>query len=172
MPSPFELLAVELEDQMAFPITLVGIAHRMPMAAIPDHDGPAAVLALGNRALERVVFDRVILDVDCQALVARNQARPAGHGPALHHAVKLESKVVVQPTGGMLLDDIPAALAVLRASARLGCHTEITLLLVDLKTHAQLPLLRPLRLPAAHPAVIASPLPRADRADPPPGCNK
>src|ERR1019366_6238865 len=104
-----ELLAFERERQMAFGVAFVRVASRLPTAAIPDHDRAATVLTLGDRALERVVFDRMILDMDGQPLLTRHQARSAGDGPAFHHAVELQAQIVVQAASGMLLDDIAAA---------------------------------------------------------------
>src|ERR1700722_15417799 len=126
MPSPFELLAIEPEVQAALAIILVRIALRIPAAAIPDHDGTAAILTLRDRAFERIVLDRMVLDMDRQALFAGDQARPAGHRPALHHPIELEPKIIVQPAGGVLLDDVAAAHGGRRAARRLGCHREIT----------------------------------------------
>src|ERR1700704_3817814 len=107
VPGAPELLAVEREGQMTLLEALMRIAVRLPDPPIPDHDRAAAVFALRDRALEFVVLDRVILDLDREALLARNKARAAGDGPALHDAVELEPKVVMQPARGMLLNDEP-----------------------------------------------------------------
>ena len=40
-----------------------------------------------------------------EALYRRVQTGALGHSPALHHAVELEPQVVVQVTGGVLLND-------------------------------------------------------------------
>lgn len=47
----------------------------------------------------------MILDLDGEPLLAGDQARAASHCPALQHAADLEPEVVVQPAGGVLLDD-------------------------------------------------------------------
>jgi hypothetical protein len=47
------------------------VALRFPGAAIPYDDGAAAVLALGNRSFEGAVFERVVLDLDGEALPSR-----------------------------------------------------------------------------------------------------
>ena len=111
MPTAVQLLAVELELEMALGKALVRIADRFPAAAIPDDHRAAAILALRDRALEVAIFERVILDMDRQTLLARHQARPARHRPALQHAVHLEPQIVVQASGGVLLDDVAVALA-------------------------------------------------------------
>src|SRR4029077_19030326 len=72
----------------------------------PDHHAPAAVLSLGNGSLERVVLDRVILDLHREPLDRRVEARPLRPSPALHHAIELEPQVEVQVARGVLLDDI------------------------------------------------------------------
>src|SRR5581483_11286485 len=93
MPAAVKLLAVEIENEVTFGVALVRIAFGKPAALIPDHDRAAAVFALGDRALEAVVFDRVVLDVDGEALFVGFEARAAGHGPALHHAIELEPQI-------------------------------------------------------------------------------
>ena len=47
----------------------------------------------------------MILDFHREATLARIVARAFRHGPALHHAVELETKVEVQATRCVLLDD-------------------------------------------------------------------
>ena len=100
-----------------------------PGAAIPDHHGAAAVLALRDGALELVVFDRMILDVDREPLLARNKARPARHRPAHHHAVEFEPQVVMQPRRVVLLDDVARSpLCAAGLAARLGGLAEVAFL--------------------------------------------
>ena len=97
---------------MALGVALVRIAFGRPGAAIPDHDGAAAIFAFRDGALEGVVFDRMVLDVNGEAFLVGIEARPARHRPALHHAVEFQPQIVMQPPRGMLLNDIagpPAA---------------------------------------------------------------
>src|SRR5262249_57628294 len=61
MPRAGELLAVEREIELALLEPALGIALGLPGAAIPDHHGAAAVLALRDDAFALVVFDRVVL---------------------------------------------------------------------------------------------------------------
>src|SRR4029077_18383716 len=114
---------------------LVRVVDGSPFAAIPDQYGPAAILALRNGALKRVVVDRMILDLDRQPLLARHQARTARHRPALHHAVMLKPQVVMQPARGVLLDHELAALAAPLLAARLGGRVELALGVIGLKAH-------------------------------------
>ena len=111
MPAAMELLAVELELEMAFRIALVRITNRFPAAAIPDDHRAAAILALRDRALELTVLEGMILHVHRKALLARDQARTARHRPALQHAVQLQPEIVVQAPGSVFLDDVAVALA-------------------------------------------------------------
>src|SRR5262245_50201234 len=105
MPSPMQLLAVQGESEMTFFVTRVRVALRVPAAAVPDHDGAAAILSPWDGSLECVVFDRMIFDVDRKPLLVRNEARAAGDRPALHHAIELEPQIIVQAPRGVLLDD-------------------------------------------------------------------
>ena len=82
MPVALELLAVQFEIEMALLHALVRIVFRRPGAAVPDHHGAAAVLALRDGAFEFVVFDRMILDVDGEPLVARHEARARASPPS------------------------------------------------------------------------------------------
>jgi hypothetical protein len=141
MPLAVELLALERERQAAFLQALMRVAIGKPAPAVPDHDGAAAVLALRDGAFEFVVLDGVVLDVDGKPLLPRHQARAAGDRPALHHAVELQPEVVVQPAGGVLLNDKPIALGF--ASCLGGClgrpapglrgDVELAFALVDLQ---------------------------------------
>ena len=78
-----------------------------PGAGVPDDHVAAAVLAGGDHALEVDVLDRVILDVDGEALDRRVECRPVRHGPAREYAVHLEPQVVVTPPGAVPLHDEP-----------------------------------------------------------------
>src|SRR5271169_1858436 len=102
MPAAVELFAVEIENEMALGVALVRIAFRSPAPAIPDHHGAAAIFAFRDGAFERVVFDRMILDVNGETFFVGIEAWPARDGPALHHAVKFEPQIVMQPRRGVL----------------------------------------------------------------------
>ena len=136
MPAAVQLLAVEIENEMALGVALVRIAFGKPAAAIPDHHGAAAIFAFGDRALEGVVFDRMILDMDGEAFFIGIEARAAGHRPALHHAVEFEPQIVMQPPRGVLLDHIPVPAAVAAfSSARFRRHAEFPLFPVSFERH-------------------------------------
>ena len=127
MPAAVEFLALEIEDEVTLGVGLVRIAVRDPASPIPDHDGTAAILAFRDRALEGVVFDRMIFDADSKTLFVRIEARAARHRPALHHAVELEPQIVVQPPRRVLLNDVAMAAWGPAAAARFRCHVELAL---------------------------------------------
>src|SRR5262249_49020413 len=137
VPAPMQLLAVELEREAAFAIAVARITVRVPAAAIPDHYRTAAILALWDRALEPVVFDRVILNVNRQPFLARPEARRAGHRPPFHHAVEFEPEIVVQAAGRVLLDYklMPAAAG--DPATRLGRDIKFALGAIGLERHAR-----------------------------------
>ena len=137
-----ELLAGQVHVQLTLGdglgriLVLVG---RGPRAPVPDDDVAAAVLALADHALEVEVLDRVVLDVDGEALGARVERRALGHGPRHEDAVHLEAEVVVQAGG-------PVAL-----------HHEATLARRRVGGGRRAPgLVRPLEVP--HLAVLRQPL--------------
>ena len=122
-----QLLAVETEGEAAFLVSLVRIAFRLPGPAIPQQNGAAAVLAFGDGAFEIAVIERMILDMDREALLAFDEARPLRHRPAFEDAVELKAEIVVQAGGVVLLDDegrppMPGGLA-----CRLGGFREVAL---------------------------------------------
>ncbi len=110
MPAPAQLFAFQFEFEMALGQPLVRIADRLPLAAVPHNDRTAAILALGYRALEIAVVERVVLDMDGEALFARHEARALGHRPAFQNAVQFQPEVVMQPPRVMLLHDKAGAL--------------------------------------------------------------
>src|SRR4051812_1813783 len=135
VPAAAQFFTFKCEIEMPLLISPVRIAVRNPVAAIPDHHGPAAILALRYGTFECVVFDRVVLDVNGQALLSRHQARAFGNRPAFHHAIELEPEVVMQPPRRMLLNDEAVALPPRRMPARLRSDVEFAFLAIDLQSH-------------------------------------
>src|SRR5215470_19209176 len=148
MPSPMQLLALQGEGEMTFLVAHVRVALRVPAAAIPNHDGAAAILPLRDGSLEGVVFDRMIFHVDCKALLARHETRAAGDRPALHHPVELEPQVIMQAPRGVFLDDELISLVSMRAPPWLRGHVELAFLAIYLKAH------RSTRTPAFRPSTL------------------
>src|SRR6266404_2627679 len=113
------------------------VAFGTPRSAVPEHDRSRAVLFFRDHALEVAVVQRMILDVDGEPLVRRIEARSLRHRPAFERAVELETEVVMQAAGGVLLHDEPQPCAALRrhAALRLRSLAEIAFAMVALETH-------------------------------------
>ena len=69
--------------------------------------GAAAIFALGDRPFEVAIFQRVVLDLDSEALVVRIERGPPRHRPGFEHAVEFEAEVVMQPRSVVFLDHEP-----------------------------------------------------------------
>src|SRR5206468_2907361 len=106
-PSPFQLVSLEREAQLAFPQRDDGIdvVEHLVGALVPDHHGAAPVLALWDHTLEARVFQRVILDLHRETFLAWIEGRPLRHRPRRHGVTDLKSEVVMQGGRAMLLDD-------------------------------------------------------------------
>jgi hypothetical protein len=101
-----QLLAVEVEVQVALfeGLGRVGVTGRPPGPPVP-HDHVAFAVALGDHALEVVVRQGVVLHLDGQAAGLGVERRTLGDGPAEEDAVVLQSKVVMEPSGPVALDN-------------------------------------------------------------------
>ena len=102
-----ELFAVEGELEFAAVELPGGVesALRLKGAAVPDHDGARAVAARGDAAFEIGVIERMIFDVDGEALVVGIERRALGDSPGFQGAVDGEAEIVVEAGSGMLLDN-------------------------------------------------------------------
>ena len=74
-PAAVESFAFYEEVQLAAAKLLFRrpVAHRLPMAAIPELYRAAAILALGNGPFEVAVVERMVFDFDSQATVPRTE---------------------------------------------------------------------------------------------------
>src|SRR5436190_13496453 len=81
-PAAVQPLAVQLEGELAVLERRIDIVMRLPGAAVPQHHRAAAIFALGDRAFERTILDRMVLYVHGQPLVVRIFAWAFGHRPA------------------------------------------------------------------------------------------
>jgi len=52
----------------------------------------------------------MILDMDGKALVLGIETRAARHGPTFQHPVQLQTEIIVQPRGRVLLNQIAVSL--------------------------------------------------------------
>ena len=107
------------EFEVALGQSLVGVADRLPRAAVPDHHRPAAIFALGDHAFELAIFERVILSHHRKPLLRRVQARALGYGPALQHTIMLEPEIEMGAARCVLLDDEAVARFSLAFGSRL-----------------------------------------------------
>ena len=137
VPDAAQLLARQLELEMALRVGGVRVAERRPGSAVPDQHRAGTVLLRRDHTFELPVFERVVLDVHCEALVVGVEARALGHRPAQQHAVELEPEVVVQAGGRVLLDDErqPGGAARTDLARRLGRDAEVALPTVAFEGH-------------------------------------
>src|SRR5207249_498259 len=96
----------------------------------------------------------VVLGHHRQALVLGVEARALGDRPALEHALHLETEVVVQARGRVLLDHEGASLLLLFLASRLGRDREVALAVVLLQAHRRPP---PLHVTGSAAAVARRP---------------
>ena len=75
----------------------------------------------------------MVLDVDGQALFLGLQRGPLGHRPALQHAVHLQTNVVMQAPGSVLLNDEQATVATTPGAEGLGRALGIALVPVGVE---------------------------------------
>lgn len=85
------------------------VAFGFPVTAIPKHDGASAIFALRDRAFKVTVVEGMVFDLDRQPLVGRIERWAASDGPGFEDAIKLQSQIVMEASGIMLLDDEPKA---------------------------------------------------------------
>src|SRR5688572_20363970 len=139
MPAPAQLFAGKNKREVALLQPRVRVAYRSPRPSIPDEDAAASVFAFGNNAFEVGVFDRVIFRLRRQPAFARHQARPLRNSPALQDAIELEPEIVVERSGGVLLNYEAEDLAVgssVAVPGGLGAFLEITFSAVFVEAHS------------------------------------
>src|SRR5262249_34965293 len=104
-PTAVKLLAIEQEFQFSGPQVLRGrIALGGPIATVPQHDRAAAILSFGNGSFEITVVQRMVLHFHSKALVAGIERWTAGYGPGFERTIELEAKIIMKPSGRVLLD--------------------------------------------------------------------
>jgi len=75
-----QLAAVEREFEVTLLEALVRIVG-VPVAAVPQHHGAAAILALRDGAFEIAIIERMFLHFDRQPLVVRIERRTSRYRP-------------------------------------------------------------------------------------------
>src|SRR5207247_10873633 len=123
--------------EMALAVTPPRIAVGAPCSAVPQRDWSRAVLFFRDHTLEAAVIERVVLDVHGQPLVGRIEAGSLRHRPALERPIELETEIVMQAAGCVLLHDEtqPRASPRRYAALRLRSLAEIAFAMVALETH-------------------------------------
>jgi hypothetical protein len=81
------------------------MSGRGRIAAIPNHDCAAAILAFRNSAFEVAVVQRVVFDLDRKSLVMRVERGAFGDGPGFEDAIELKPQVIMKVRCGMFLND-------------------------------------------------------------------
>src|SRR5947209_1350035 len=72
---------------------------------IPDGHRTSPVLPFRNRAFECRIGERVVLDMDGQALLRRRHRGGLRHRPALEHTLRLQAEIIMQSADMVLLHD-------------------------------------------------------------------
>jgi hypothetical protein len=102
-PQAAQLVARELEQELAVGQPTGRVELVQAAAAVPDDDRAGAVVVRRNDALEIAVLEGMVLGGHRQALLGRVQRGSLGHRPGDQHAVDLQPQVVVATARGMLL---------------------------------------------------------------------
>ena len=106
---PFALQPLAVKDHLDLtlgPGRLQVRLLRLPGSDVPHLHRAGAIVAVRDRALERSVIQRMILDLDRQPLDRRVARRRLGHGPGFQHSVRLDAEIIMQPGRRMTLDQI------------------------------------------------------------------
>ncbi|MEZ5332470.1 MAG: hypothetical protein R2991_10560 [Thermoanaerobaculia bacterium] len=110
-PETAQLVTAQLEEQLALAHALLGLEVMDGGTAVPDDHRAGAVVALGDQPLEVAVLERVVLRLHGEPLLGGIEGRALGYGPGAQDAAHLQTQVVVQAPGRVLLDDEQAGRA-------------------------------------------------------------
>ncbi len=132
-------MPVKPKLEFAFLIVAVGVIEWLPETEVPHHDRAAAILAFGNHAFKLEIFEWMVFDVDGKSLLGWVEAGSLGDGPTLEHAVQLQTEIVVQSPGLMLLhDESPLRLVgVWRIGGGLRCAREAAFTAIVVQSHSK-----------------------------------
>ena len=94
----FELVSVQAEPEIATLHLLGrgGFFEQFVGAEVPKHHGSRTVVAFGDVAFKRCVFERMGFDEDGEALLVRVQRGSYGYGPTLQGALNFDAEIVVE----------------------------------------------------------------------------
>src|SRR5580700_2162276 len=97
---------MQCKFKLAILETLVDVRLlRLPCTAVPHHYGAASVLPLGDDAFESSIIQGMILNSHGQPFDRWIKRGSFGNCPRQQHSLPFETKVVVQVTGLMLLNN-------------------------------------------------------------------
>ena len=108
-PPAAQLVALQVEEELALVQALQGILDGDPHPAVPHDHGARAVIAFRNDPLEVAVLEWVILHVHRKALVGGVRGRALGNRPRLQHPFHFEPQVPMEAGGGVHVNDEQAA---------------------------------------------------------------
>ena len=77
----------------------------LPLPYIPHHDRTSTIVAFWNSPFKIEIRDGVILHMHGEAFISGIKRRSPRDSPRLQHAIKFETKIVVQARGAMPLYD-------------------------------------------------------------------
>jgi len=90
---------VELDCRVVF-----SRSDHLIFAVVPNDDFARAIVAFGEGSLEQKVVERVVLNMDREALHLRIFGWPLWHRPRDENGADLQSEVIVEAPGPMSLD--------------------------------------------------------------------
>src|ERR1700761_3780148 len=93
MPFALQPFAMQNERQAAFAVVATRVTYRLPSPLIPQHDGTAAILALGNGAFETAVIERMILDMHGEPFVGGIETGATRDGPAFERTIHFQPEI-------------------------------------------------------------------------------
>src|SRR5215213_2766482 len=134
-PFALQLRAVQIKSQEPF---VVVSFDQLVCSEIPHHDRAAAILTFRNDTFKIKIIDRMVLCRHREPSFVFLERWTFRNGPRLENVVHLDTKVVMQVTRSMLLNDKPApaslpAAASCRNRFRLRSLLEVSLLRIRLQ---------------------------------------
>src|SRR5919108_162646 len=134
-PFSFELLAVQQDMKLSFPIVSV---HNLISANVPDHYRTAAVFSLGNDALKSGILHRMVFGCHGKPSLVDFIRRAFRDRPGFQYTLHLKAQIIMQMTGRVFLDykQPPVSLTAGLGDGRrrLGCFAEVAFSAIRLES--------------------------------------
>lgn len=96
---------MQFEIEMTFRQPFFRVFERSPGSAVPDGHRAAAIFSFRNRTFEITVVQRMIFDINGEALLTGNKAWAFCERPAFQNAIQFETEIVMQPSRIVLLNN-------------------------------------------------------------------